>query len=121
MNWSVDVEGVRRLVTGIDMVGPDFETAHQAVTTAAESGSGLSVDGRKALSAAWDSFLQERSLVPGKIMHAVASAAGALNEATAAVTAGDAEMTADVESAQRTAEGWGIPSSAAYDPSGWSY
>lgn len=115
--WRVDAEGVLGVLTGVDAAGPDFESAHRKIEEAAASGSAVSLEGRTALSSAWDAFLAERSLVPGKVMHAVSSAAAALTEATAAVVAGDEQMTADTDGARRRAEEWGIDSPDAYSAS----
>ncbi|MGN7966204.1 MULTISPECIES: DUF6507 family protein [Microbacterium] len=116
--WSVDAEGVLGVVTGVDTAGPDCEKAHRDITDAADSGATLSVGGRTVLSAAWETFIEDRALVPGKIMHTIAAAAGALSEATSALVAGDEQMSLDINAAQRTAESWGIAPPRAYNPSG---
>lgn len=112
--WSVDTAGVLAVLAGVDSVGAEFESANTKIVEAAESGELLSVDGRATLSDAWSVFLDLRSLVPGKVMHVVASAAASLSEATTAVVAGDDQMAADSDAAQRAAEEWGIDSPVAY-------
>ncbi|MFS0854576.1 DUF6507 family protein [Microbacterium sp. 179-I 3D4 NHS] len=112
--WSVDTAGVLGVLAGVDSAGADFESAHEKIVEAAESGAALSVDGRRTLSDAWAAFLELRSLVPGKVMHVAASAAASLGEASAAVVAGDDQMAADSDAARRAAEEWGIGSPEAY-------
>lgn len=116
-DWTVDADGVLALLTSIDTVGPDFERAHRDITDAAESGSTLSVGGRTVVKAAWTAFIEDRALVPGKIMHEVAAAASAVSAATTALVAGDEQMSLDTRAAQQRAEDWGIAPAEAYGPS----
>ncbi|MFK0403220.1 DUF6507 family protein [Microbacterium sp. NPDC090225] len=116
-DWTVDADGVLALLTSIDTAGPDFERAHRDVTDAAESGTTLSVGGRTVVKTAWTTFIEDRALVPGKIMHEVAAAASAMSEATAALVAGDEQVSLDTRAAQSRAEGWGIAPVEAYSAS----
>lgn len=113
--WRVDPDGVLGVLAGIDDLGPDFESAHNGISEAASAASTLSVDGRTVLSSAWETFMESRSLVPGKIMHEVGAAASGVGAATTAIIAGDEEMAADTQAAQSRAEdAWGIALPAAY-------
>ncbi|MFF7294064.1 DUF6507 family protein [Microbacterium sp. NPDC008134] len=116
-DWNVDADGVLALLTSIDTVGPDFERAHRDITDAAESGAALAAGGRTVVKTAWTTFIEDRSLVPGKIMHEVAAAASAVSEATAALVAGDEQMSLDTTAAQSRAESWGIAPTEAYSSS----
>jgi hypothetical protein len=115
--WNVDADGVLALLTSIDAVGPDFERSHRDVTDAAESSATLVAGGRTVLKTAWTTFIEDRSLVPGKIMHEVAAAASAASEATAALVAGDEQISLDTRAAQSRAESWGIAPVEAYSAS----
>jgi hypothetical protein len=98
--WRVDADGVLGVLAGLDDQREEFESAHRKLEEAAfERSASLTVDGRTTVSAAWDRFMEERRLMPGRLMHSVASAAQAVGEATAAVIAGDEEMAHDTVAA----------------------
>ncbi|MFJ2367747.1 DUF6507 family protein [Microbacterium sp. NPDC087665] len=120
-HWRVDPDGVLGVLAGIDDLGPDFESVQTGISEAAMAASTLSVDGRTALSSAWEAFMEMRSLVPGKIMHSVRVAASGVGSATTAIVAGDEEMAADTQAAQSRAEdAWGIALPSAYQTPGFS-
>lgn len=120
-DWRVDPDGVIGVLAGVDEQGPVFVSVHDEVTALAAEGGLLSVDGRDAVASAWNAFFAERSLVPGKLMRAINSAAGAVSAATVAVITGDDEMSDDQYAAQQHAEdAWGIAIPAAYQsPEGY--
>lgn len=114
--WRVDPDGVLGVLAGIDDLGPQFESAYTGIDDAASSGgAALTADGRTVLSSAWESFMSQRRLVPGKLMHSVSGSAAAVGEATVAIVAGDEQMADNVTAAERHAEdAWGIAPRAAY-------
>ena len=114
-DWSVDPDGVLGVLAGVDDQGSVFQSAHDDFDAVASSGGSLVVDGRDVLSQAWEAFVSDRRLVPGKLMHAVRSASGAVGTATIAIVTGDDEMADDQYDAQQHAEqAWGIAPAAAY-------
>ncbi|MDW4574012.1 hypothetical protein R8Z57_14625 [Microbacterium sp. M3] len=114
-SWSVDPDRVIGVLAGVDDEGVELAEAAAAMDRLAASGATLSVDGRTTLSQAWEAFLDERRLVPGKLMHTLAMSAQALTEATTAVVAGDARMMSDGRDAEaRALDEWGIDSPNAY-------
>jgi len=108
--WRVDPDGVAGVLAGVDDTASRFEKSRDEIEEAAfEGGETLIADGRTALSSAWEVFLEDRRLVPGKIMYAINAAAGAVSEATVAVVAGDEQMAGEIRTAARRAEdAWGI-------------
>jgi len=118
--WRVDPDGVLGVLAGIDDLGPQFESAYTDIDDAARSGeASLSADGRTVLSTAWDSFMSQRRLVPGKLMHSVSASAAAVGEATVAIVTGDEQMMENVAAAEKHAEdAWGIAPPAAYAAAG---
>ena len=114
-DWNVDPDGVLGVLAGVDDQGPAFQSAHDDFDGLSSSGGSLVVDGRDVLAQAWETFASDRRLVPGKLMHAVRSAAGAVSAATIAIVAGDDEMAEDQYAAGQYAEQeWGIAPAAAY-------
>lgn len=119
--WRVDPDGVLGVLAGLDDLGPDFESVHTEITEASSAASTLSVDGRTVLSSAWEAFMTSRSLVPGKIIYSVSSAASGVGAATTAIVAGTEQMAADTQAAQVYAEDvWGIAPAHAYYTQGVS-
>lgn len=119
--WSVDPDGVLGVLAGVDDLGPDFESAQSQISAAAMSASTLSVDGRSVLSRAWDTFMESRALVPGKIMYSLNAAASGVGSAMIAVVVGDEQMVTDTQAAEARAEdAWGIPPAGALYTSGVS-
>jgi len=113
--WSVDPDRVMGVLAGVDDAGASLEGAGKAMDELSFSASSLSVDGRTMVSNAWASFVGERRLVPGKLMHVLASSARSVTEATVAVVAGDAEMETNAATAEERARvEWGIESDVAY-------
>ncbi|MFJ4254558.1 DUF6507 family protein [Microbacterium sp. NPDC090003] len=112
--WRVDPDGVAGVLTGVDDTASRFEQSREEIEEAAFEGGGtLIADGRTTLSSAWEVFLEDRRLVPGKIMYAINAAAGAVSEATVAVVAGDEQMAGEMRAAaQRAEDAWGIGSPA---------
>lgn len=107
--WRVDPDGVLGVLAGVDDTAAGFETCRREIEDAAfHGGATLITDGRTALSSAWESFLDDRRLVPGKIMYAINAAAAAVGEATVAVVTGDEQMASDTTSRRAQAESWGI-------------
>lgn len=113
--WSVDADRVLGILAGVDDAGSGLADAANGMDEMLYSASSLSVDGRTAVSNAWADFISERRLVPGKLMHLLASSANSVTEATVAVVAGDAEMETNAIAAEERARvEWGIESVAAY-------
>ncbi|GAB3630799.1 hypothetical protein GCM10027421_01520 [Microbacterium shaanxiense] len=114
--WRVDPDGVLGVLAGIDDLGPQFESAYTGIDDAATNGrAALTADGRTVLSSAWEAFMSQRRLVPGKLMHSVSGSAAAVGEATVAIVAGDEQMADNVSTAEKHAEdAWGIAPYAAY-------
>lgn len=108
--WRVDPDGVAGVLAGVDDTASRFEKSRDEIEEAAfEGGETLIADGRTALSSAWEVFLEDRRLVPGKIMYAINAAAGAVSEATVSVVAGDEQMAGEMRAAaQRAEDAWGI-------------
>jgi hypothetical protein len=117
-DYRVDPDGVLGVLAGLDDLGTDFETAAVDVETAADDGAAaLAIDDRTVMSRAWNSFMNERRSVPGKVMHTINVCSQAVSEATLAVVAGDEQMAAATSSAQaQTGSPWGIAPSHAYMP-----
>lgn len=113
--WRVDPDRVVGVLAGIDDDGVELARSVGRVEELLYSRSSLSVDGRTALANAWSAFIDERRLVPGTLMHVLASSAQALTEATVAVVAGDEQMASDGrEATARALDEWGIDSATAY-------
>lgn len=113
--WSVDPDRVVGVLAGVDDNGSGLASALKQADELAFSASSLSVDGRTTLSNAWAAFIDERRMVPGKLMHVLASSARSVSEATVAVVAGDAEMESNARTAEeRALTEWGIESMDAY-------
>jgi len=118
-DYRVDPDRVIGVLAGVDDGGAGIADAIAEIDALASDGALLSVDGRRALSAAWSDFLEERRLVPGKLAYAVAAAASAVSEATTAVVTGDVEMSVTAGEAESRAWGeWGIDSPDAYASAG---
>jgi hypothetical protein len=99
--WRVDPDGVLGVLKGLDDTAPYFERSRDAIEEAAfEGGVALVADGRRVLASAWNAFLEDRRLVPGKIMYAVNAAADAVGAATIAVVTGDETMADDLRAAE---------------------
>lgn len=114
--WRVDPDGVAGVLADLDDAGSQFEKSRVQIEDAAfTGGDALAADGRTALTSAWSTFMEDRRLVPGKIMYAINAAAQAVSEATVAVVAGDEEMAGSLQTAERNAESeWGIAPERAY-------
>ncbi|MFK0403250.1 DUF6507 family protein [Microbacterium sp. NPDC090225] len=108
--WRVDPDGVAGVLAGVDDTASRFEKSRDEIEEAAfEGAETLIADGRTALSSAWEVFLEDRRLVPGKIMYAINAAAGAVSDATVAVITGDEQMAGEMRTAAQQAEdAWGI-------------
>ena len=102
--WRVDPDGVAGVLAGVDDTASKFEKSRAEIEQAAFEGGGtLVADGRTVLSSAWEVFLEDRRLVPGKIMYAINAAAGAVSDATVAVVAGDEQMASDLRAPEQHA------------------
>jgi hypothetical protein len=114
--WRVDPDRVIGVLADIDDDGADLAQAGTDVQNLAwEGGAGLKADGRTTVANAWTAFLEDRSLVPGKLTHVLSSAAAAVTEATVSVVSGDEEMAGNGRDAEALAlERWGIEPPAAY-------
>lgn len=119
--WRVDPDRVVGVLAGVDEEGARLgQLIADAEALAFEGGSSLVVDGRTALAQAWEAFLDDRRLVPGKLIHAVTTCSAAVSEATVAVVAGDAEMAANGGvAAQYALREWDIDSVHAYMDDGF--
>lgn len=102
--WRVDPDGVAGVLAGVDDTASRFEKSRDEIEKAAFEGGGtLVADGRRSLASAWEAFLEERRLVPGKIMYAVNTAARAVEEATVVVVTGDEQMERDLQASESMA------------------
>lgn len=107
--WRVDPDGVLGVLGGVDDTASGFEKCRKEIEDATfHGGQALVADGRTGLSSAWESFMDDRRLVPGKIMYAINAAAGAVGAATVAIVTGDEQMASDTSSRRQQAESWGI-------------
>lgn len=115
-DWRVDPDRVIGVLAGIDDDGIALTQAVTDVQSLAwEGGAGLKADGRTTVANAWNTFLDDRMLVPGKLIHVLSAAAVAVTSATTAVVAGDEQMAGDARNAEALAlERWGIEPAAAY-------
>ena len=115
--WSVDAAGVMGVLAQVDDEGNDLETASRKFASLqTEGASSLSVDGRTSLASAWNSFCDERTDVPRKLMWMLQHRCGQVTEATVAVLPGDAQMGDDVQAAESYAQSeWGIASKYRYN------
>lgn len=114
--WRVDPDRVIGVLAGVDDEGAGLARAATDIDALAARGSaGLNPDGRTAVANAWQNFIDERRLVPGKLVHVLTSSARAVGEATVAVVAGDERMASDTRQVgQYALEQWGIETELAY-------
>lgn len=114
--WRVDPDLVVGILAGIDDEGVDLALAAVSMNELAfEGGAGLKVDGRTTLANAWNAFLDDRRLVPGKLIHVLSSSAQSVTDATVSIVTGDEQMAGDGRDAETYALAeWGIDSSDAY-------
>ncbi|MBQ3358769.1 MAG: hypothetical protein IJG47_07705 [Microbacterium sp.] len=95
--YRVDPDGVLGVLAGLDDLESEFESAHRDIDTAATDGpSALTVDGRKVLARAWETFMEQRQRVPGKVMHVINTSAQAVSNATLEIVSGDEQMAMDL-------------------------
>jgi len=119
-DYRVDPDRVIGVLASVDDAGAGIADAITDIDALALEGDSLSVDGRRALLAAWGEFLEERRFVPGKLAHIVAASATAVTDATTAVVTGDVEMSVTAgEAESRALDDWGIDSLDAYTSVGY--
>lgn len=116
--YRVDPDGVLGILAGLDDLGDEFEKAGRDVEQVADDGAtALAIDDRTVMSRAWNTFMDDRRSVPGKIMHTINVSAQAVGEATLEIVTGDVQMATDTTQAQGGIQNpWGIAPSYAYMP-----